>query len=564
MASLVGILKPEFLSIKNRFRLGSGSDILKVMFLSTLALLFFILIYFLFTKVLTYFHSISMFGDFLTRKLLLLLFLTFFFFLIFSNLITSLSIFFLSQEMNLILYNPVPLPRIYYSRLILSALESSWMVLILAIPILLAYGRVYGAGPFFYLLGFISFVPYITICTVIGASLTTLIVSVFPARKIRDFLVILSFIIFGGLYVLFRILQPEKLINPEIFKNIADYFTSLSVPDSFLLPSVWMGEVLMYGLTGKGDGLFYMCMLFSTAGAFVILGEYFNRCIFPTAWTKAQEAKGARVARGLIFEILTAPFGKILSRNIKAIVIKDLKTFFRDATQWTQIFLLAALITVYLMNFRLIPFDKVPDISFFLKNLISFLNLGLAGFVLSAMAVRFIYPSISLEGKNFYLIKSSPLSMKEFVLAKFLMNLLPFLILGEFLIVASNLLLKVTTFMMVLGAVTIFFMVFGIVGLGIGIGAIFPRFHVDNPTRIATGFGGFLYMILALLFIAFTVLLIAYPTYIIFFAHLRHYKLGIDGIIKSIICFSSAFVLNLITFYLPLRQGIKQLEKMEL
>lgn len=563
MPWLLTLSKPEYLSIRNRFKQRKRIDTLKVAFLSSLAIIFFALIYYLFTKVLMYFHSIPVFGDFLTKKLLLILLLTFFFFLIFSNLITSLSTFFLSGEMNLIIAKPVPISQIYYSRLMLSLIESSWMVLILALPILFAYGKVYSSGITFYLTSLIAILPFLIISSVLGAFVTILIVSVFPARKIRDFLVIISFIIFGGLYVLFRILQPEKLINPEIFKSIADYFTSLTVPDSFLLPSVWLSEVIMYNLTGKGDGNFYFLMLVSTACAFLVIGEYLNSKIFPTAWTKAQEARGTKVARGAIFELLTTPISHFIPRSMKAIILKDIKTFFRDASQWTQIFLLIALIVVYLMNFRLIPFDRVPDISFFLKNILSFLNLGLAGFVLSAMAVRFIYPSISLEGKNFWLLRSSPVSIKEFVWSKFFTNILSFLVLGEILIVVSNYLLKVTSFMMILGAVTIFFMVFGIVGLAVGLGAIFPRFHVDNPARIATGFGGFLYMITSLLFVGITVAFEGYPTYIIFWAQLSHYSLKTHEVLMVLMCFASAFILNIVAFYLPMKLGIKYLEERE-
>lgn len=563
MPWLLTLSKPEYLSIRNRFKQRKRIDTLKVAFLSSLAIIFFALIYYLFTKVLMYFHSIPVFGDFLTKKLLLILLLTFFFFLIFSNLITSLSTFFLSGEMNLIIAKPVPISQIYYSRLMLSLIESSWMVLILALPILFAYGKVYSSGITFYLTSLIAILPFLIISSVLGAFVTILIVSVFPARKIRDFLVIISFIIFGGLYVLFRILQPEKLINPEIFKSIADYFTSLTVPDSFLLPSVWLSEVIMYNLTGKGDGNFYFLMLVSTACAFLVIGEYLNSKIFPTAWTKAQEARGTKVARGAIFELLTTPISHFIPRSMKAIILKDIKTFFRDASQWTQIFLLIALIVVYLMNFRLIPFDRVPDISFFLKNILSFLNLGLAGFVLSAMAVRFIYPSISLEGKNFWLLRSSPVSIKEFVWSKFFTNILSFLVLGEILIVVSNYLLKVTSFMMILGAVTIFFMVFGIVGLAVGIGAMFPRFHVDNPARIATGFGGFLYMITSLLFVGITVAFEGYPTYIIFWAQLSHYSLKTHEVLMVLMCFASAFILNIVAFYLPMKLGIKYLEERE-
>jgi len=179
------------------------------------------------------------------------------------------------------------------------------------------------------------------------------------------------------------------------------------------------------------------------------------------------------------------------------------------------------------------------------------------------MAVRFIYPSISLEGKNFWILMSSPISINEFVWSKFLTNIFAFLVLGEILIVVSNILLKVTPFMMILGAITVFFMVFGIVGLAVGIGAIFPRFHVDNPARIATGFGGFLYMLTSLLFVGLTVALEGYPTYVVFWAQLSHYPLRIGEMLIVLLCFSCAFILNIIAFYLPIKLGIKYIEERE-
>lgn len=538
-------------------------DLWKGIILFVVAAIFFVLLFALFTKVLYYFHSIPAFGDFLTKKLMLILFLTFFFFLIFSNLIVSLSTFFLSGEMSLVLSHPVPLSYVYYSRIFLILMESSWMVLILAIPIFLAYGWVFSAGIHFYIYAGICLIPFLIISSVTGSFITTIIVSALPAKKVRDFIFILSLIILGGLYVLFRIIQPEKLINPEAFKNIADYFTSLTVPNSYLLPSVWITEFLTPVLTGRGNGYFYFMMLISTAAAFLVIGEWVNGIIYPGAWTKAQEAREAKIGRGIIFALLTNPLKRIFAQQTGAVMVKDIKSFFRDATQWTQLILLAALIFVYLLNFRLIPFDRVPDISFFLKNIVSFMNLGLAGFVLSAIAVRFIYPAISLEGKKFWILKSSPISIKEYVRAKFFVNIIPFFFLGELLIILSNYLLGTTVFMMVLGIVTIFMLVFGIVSLGVGFGATFPKFHLDNPAKIATGFGGFMFMIVSLLYISLTVALESYPTYIIFFSEIGKVELGLSHWLLISVCFSGSLLLNLAVFYLPMRWGIRALEKRE-
>ena len=55
--------------------------------------------------------------------------------------------------------------------------------------------------------------------------------------------------------------------------------------------------------------------------------------------------------------------------------------------------------------------------------------------------------------------------------------------------------------MMGLGIVTVFMMTFGITALGVGLGAVFPRFKHENVAQIPTGFGGIVYMLVTMLFI---------------------------------------------------------------
>ena len=138
--------------------------------------------------------------------------------------------------------------------------------------------------------------------------------------------------------------------------------------------------------------------------------------------------------------------------------------------------------------------------------------------MVSAVAVRFVFPAVSLEGESFWIIRSSPLPLKEFLWAKFWSSLLPLLVLAEVLTVLSNTLLKVTPFMMALGIVTVLLMTFGITALGVGLGAVFPRFKVENAAQIPTGFGGIVYMLLTMIFIGVVVTLEAWPVYRIFTA----------------------------------------------
>jgi hypothetical protein len=128
--------------------------------------------------------------------------------------------------------------------------------------------------------------------------------------------------------------------------------------------------------------------------------------------------------------------------------------------------------------------------------------MGLASFVLTAIASRFVYPAVSMEAEAFWIVRAAPVSIRTFLWVKFFLYYVPLVILAEILIVVSNLLLDVTPFMMGLSTVTVFAMVPGVVALAVGLGAAYPDFKSENPAQAVTSFGGLLFMISCAGFIA--------------------------------------------------------------
>ena len=395
--------------------------------------------------------------------------------------------------------------------------------------------------------------------------ITVALVNFFPARRTRDILFLLTIVFLIVLYLLFRFLNPENLVDPEQFANMIDYFTTLKTFSSPLLPSFWATEVLLPLLQPnyKGEGMFYLAALWSTSLAFLVIANWTAERLYFNGWSKSQEARRLRLSQGSFFnkviEVLTRPF----SPSTQVIIEKDLKIFFRDTTQWSQLLLLVSLVIVYLYNFKVLPLEKSPLPTFYMQNLFSFLNLGLAGFVLSAIAVRFVFPAVSMEGLAFWVIKTSPLSLKKFLLNKFWLSLIPLLILAEFLTILSNYLLKVTDFMMIISATAIFFMTFGITSLGIGMGAIYPRFKHGNTAEIPTGFGGLIYMIYAMGLIGLTVILTARPVYIIFMSQVQQFSLSNWFYLETSVAVILILLINVIALILPIRYGLKKLISME-
>jgi ABC-2 type transport system permease protein len=245
------------------------------------------------------------------------------------------------------------------------------------------------------------------------------------------------------------------------------------------------------------------------------------------------------------------------------VVDKDIRTFFRDNSQWSQLILLGALVVVYLFNFSVLPLERSPIRLEFLQNEIAFLNLGLAGFVLSAISVRFIFPAVSAEGKSFWIIQSSPMSIQRFLWGKFAVYLLPMLVLGEILIVFTNHLLEVTPFMMGLLAVTMFFSAVAIVAMGVGFGALYPKFGYENIAQVSTGFGGVLYMMVSSLFMALVILLEAGPVYILFMAGVRQKSVtGLQWLI-IVSAFGIVLLIHAVAVVKSMGMGRQALERYE-
>ncbi len=558
------LLSPRYHAIKNRFTRLTPGDGMKSIALSLLGLGFWAFLYGISFKVLSYFRSIEGLGDLLALRLLSMILLTLFSILVFSNIITSLSTFYLSNELDILLSSPVKIQSIYRAKFIETIVDSSWMTLIYGLPVFIAYGTVFKASVAYYLGLIITIIPFLIIPAGIGIIVTMLLVNAFPARRARDVLVLLGLLFFVVIYVLFRMLKPERLVDPDTFPTLVKYLTAMRGPASPLLPSSWSTETLSSTLRQtKGETSFYLLMLWSTALASIVIGEWFCEKIYYTGWSRSQEGKKAVISRSRVadgfFKLISLPF----SGKMRAIVMKDVKIFFRDTSQWSQLFLLLALMVVYIYSFRLLPLDRVAMPSFYLQNLISFLNLGMVGFVTSAVAVRFVFPAVSLEGASFWIIRSAPLSIRAFLWSKFWSSLFPLLVIAEILIVLSNTLLNVTPFMMALGIMTVFMMTFGITSLGVGIGAVFPKFKHENVAQIPTGFGGIVNMLITMLYIGTIIILEAWPVYRIFTAQAFGGHISLYGWALIMLSFIMVIMVNLLALLLPIKIGSDRLSQRE-
>ena len=551
------IISPKWRTARARVR--EKRSLAKALLLGGTGLIFWLAVFGVMYRVLRYFRGVEEIGPLLAGKLLGLALLAFLSLLLISNVITALSAFFLAKDLDLLMSSPVDWLYLYLSKLGETLLHSSWMVALMAIPIFAAYGVIYDGGWLFGPFTIVVFLPLLIIPAVIGSAVTLILVNVFPARRTRDLLSVIAIGAAGVLVMMFRVVRPEQLARPEGFNNLLDFITLLRTPTSPYLPSEWAMNSLMGYLIGPKEAL-PLVLLWSTAAALVVLGALLHHKLYPRGFTRAQEGAD-RFVKGWIWTAILDPIFKPLTVAKREFLIKDLKLFFRDPTQWSQLILLTVLVIIYLFNIRALPLFTGEQVPFFMVTVISFLNLGLAGFVLSAIAARFIFPSISLEGRQMWLLRSSPLDLRALIWSKYWIGTVPLLVLALAITIFTNILLRVTPFMMVIGIGTIILLTLAIAAMALGYGALFPQFDTENAAQIPTSYGGLVFMMSTIALLAVVIVIEAVPVSNYLRANFRGEPMTVN--IWMVGAFAAVVVICLTATVVPLLVGLRRMEQFE-
>jgi ABC-2 type transport system permease protein len=565
MNDVVLLLSPRWKKFHNRVKT-PGRDRARLPFVIALIAGLWAVIYVVFVKALYYFSAEEMFGSIAATKLLSMILLTFMFVVIVSNIITTFSTFYLSEDLELIMAAPTSSRSIYTSRFIDTLADSAWMVLVFGFPVFLAYGRVFNAPWDFYATSFLGFLCILIITTSVGIFIVQSLVRTFPVRRLRDLFVFAGILIFIGVYLLFRMMRPEELLNPEGFASVMDYLSIMSESSSPFLPTTWLMNALRPYITGYGfeNILFFLALLVLGAiSAFRLAGHNHQMTHF-YGYSKAVESKGARLSKSRTVSMLSSVLHRLFSRSAARLVIKETLLMARDWGRLSQLLLLLALIMVYLYNFSVLPSLETPEATMVLKSTVAFLNIGLAGFVLSSLGVRFLFPAISAEGRAFWILKGAPVPLRRVLWVKFCFYLVPMLVLGLFLVVMTNKLLGLGAFIFAVSTITVTFLTIGITSLSIGMGVLYADFKEVDPNRAFTGFGGLLTMIYAALAVTAVILLEAFPVYRIIAA--GYYRSGLTSTDYVVIAcgFAGAIAVTAFLIVAPLRAGFNRITELEI
>ena len=494
-----------------------------------------------------------------------LFFLSLLILMVFSTGIILYTGLFQSREAGYLLTVPASTDRIFAYKFQEAMAYSSWGFLLLGSPLMVAYGISIGAPWSFYALFLIFLVAFVLIPGSLGGIGAILVAHFLPRRRVSVLVLCSMVLVISGVALVMRVMQtPGDTMTRDWLDGLIG---RLSFSQHPLLPSLWMSR----GLIGAARGdwtvaLFYLMVIGAHAGLAYLIAAVVARDLYRPSYSRLQGGRSSRRRMGLYaFDVVFHRVFGFVPKEIRLLILKDLRTFRRDPSQWSQFLIFFGLLAFYFLSIRRLGHDVQSP---YWTNLLSFLNLAVTALILSTFTSRFIFPLLSLEGRNFWVLGLLPLRRDAILWGKFAFASGISLVATEILVILSDVMLRVGSAMIALHVGMVAVLCFGLSGISVGLGARLPNLKEDDPSKIAAGFGGTLNLLVSLVFIFLIVTTLALPCHL-YFAQREFSDFGAlgfaDPLFRSRITLAIfiSLAIGLVGTFLPLRIGIKAFQSME-
>jgi ABC-2 type transport system permease protein len=558
LGALAALKGREF---RNRLRGFSGQSKFKVAVIAVFSVAFWATLYALFYEGLHFIHKVAAGYNFhsLIDAMLYIFFFALTIMLVFSNAIIGYSSYFKARETAFLLSGPVRASTVFLVKFAESLGFSSWAFLFLGTPLMAAYGKLLGAPWHFYFSSGLFLAAYMLVPAALGAIVVMLITVLLPRSRKGVLLGALAALVLAGGLLAWKMAgeNGSRGVDLKLASQVFEHTRFSRIP---LLPSYWLAKGILELSAGRtaGAGFFFLLILANVA-FLTSLAHALSGALLLRGWHASQGRRGAKryPGRGWV-DVLVRVLLFFVDPRVRAIVAKDLKSFLRDPVQWSQFLIFFGLLGIYFLNLRTFAYE---DRDLFWKNLIAQMNLLATSLTLATFASRFIFPQLSLEGRRFWIVGMAPMEREKILFGKLALSFLCTLLISETLIGISSVMLRTPLALAVLHSVSLFGICLGLSGLSVGLGAIYPNFSEDNPSKIVSGFGGTLNLVLSLMFVLAVLAAQAIPCFY-YFGRWALTGAQFRGVIVA--CMAGIAVLSLAACLGPMTLALRGIRRLEI
>lgn len=430
--------------------------------------------------------------------------------IVFSALISGIFSLFRDQYDGWLISSPgyKLLPRFV---LVKSLLSSSWPLFVIFLPAVLAFTKIYHMSS----LGIFFIIVSVLLLLIILNTLSLLVIlfisysyhnlskSVASLRfSFGGLITSISLIVIMVLLIIWRTIAEIDLV--KLFKadnvninvsiqNISSHFTALPTHPLAL-------QILNWQNNNTSTALSYFFFLATLTALMVALWWKLSPSYYPL-WQKFQEGSSLS-AKSEPGAVKTRTPYYFYGSSSMALFKKEVLSFSRNlrGVMWFLFLFslwLAQLGTNIILHRNISTYQTDVSEKLAVFQAIQFI---IAIYFICSFALRFVFPSFSVEKKTMWIVGSAPLSFTKMFFSKYLFYTTFFIALGGMMSYVNtrilNLAFTYTTYSMSLFIVTVVF----IITLALSLGALFPSTETDDPEAISTSMPGLFFTALSLIY----------------------------------------------------------------
>jgi ABC-2 type transport system permease protein len=425
-----------------------------------------------------------------------------------SAVATGSTIFFRVAENRLFLTTPVPLSALFVLRSLETFALTSWAFVVLAAPALVALGVTYDRAAGFYVLGAVLLGGFLVFTGCLGTLLTMCFGALLGHFRSRLGIIALTVgLLAGAGLAVGRSVVPTRadfnmIFEPGLFNGttVALHF----VEDKF---AGWPSHAFaasVFGLaTGQGShpqGVLLVSLILPVLAA--VLSYWGGGALFGRVIWRASE--GVLLARpeGRILPPLGWPsFPVVLRGPVGALLEKELVSVLRNPQELGRAAFFAFLLGLFTLLFLRVPVPGEAGTEDVTARLVAF-SLLATGYFLTTVALRFVFPALSLEGGAAWILFTSPIRLRRLFWARLAVySAAGFAGLGT-LALAGGVRLGLSPLGFALFAAELALMSLTIMTVALALGVCWPDFRGRSAEALATSAGGLLTTALCLGYVA--------------------------------------------------------------
>jgi len=426
-----------------------------------------------------------------------------------SNTIISYTSLFRSRETEFLLALPLRAENAFIYRSADSIVFGLWGLTTLVAPVVVAYGVIFPAPWYFYAFAAVLSVLLLALTTLLGGALA-LLAAIALQRHKRLMLAALGAACVAGLVAWLMPLWRDRSLDFFSEATVKTVMDRIAFCQHWALPSRWVAHGMLAAGRGQAEEAGFLTLVLLSNVLFVgLVAHRLAFHFYRPIWETAQGSSGTR-------RYGSAPFGAswwdgalfFVPFQLRQLIRKDVKTFLRNPSQWSQFVLFFGLLGLYVLNLPRFGLDSLQP---YWHSLVSLLNLGATCLTMATLTSRFVFPQLSLEGRRIWITGLLPMRRTLILWGKFVFAAAGTFAISAVLIALSDVMLGLPLWALGAHMVVVACVCCGLNGLAVGLGAIYPRLGTDNPAKIVSSFGGTLNLICSICFIVLAITPVVVP-----------------------------------------------------